>query len=91
MLMIRQFPDLVSKLPGISAHTFRRGLLFFSKGTGQRGRFPSVCHANSTAWKERDFVLIITRLLERFEMHDLHSLKIKFSLFFSCTAAWALY
>lgn len=93
MLMIRQFPELVSKLPGISAYTlFVRAYCSFLKGEKKgEGRFPSACHANFAAWRESGFVLSITRITERFEKHDLHSQKRKLSLLSSCPAAWVLY
>lgn len=93
MLMIRQFPELVSKLPGISAHTlFVRAYCSFLKGEKKgEGRFPSACHANFAAWRESGFVLSITRITERFERHNLHGRKRKLSLLSSCPAARVLY
>lgn len=93
MLMIRQFPDLASKLLGISAHTlFVRAYCSFLKvGAKGEGRFPSACHANFAAWRENNFVLTIMRIMERFGMDDLYGLKRKLSLLSSCTAAWVLY
>lgn len=93
MLMIRQFPKLVSKPPGISAHTlFVRAYCSFLKGEKKgEGRFPSACHANFAAWRESGFVLSITRITERFERHNLHGRKRKLSLLSSCPAARVLY
>lgn len=92
-LVIRQFPALVSKLPGISAQALlvRAYCSFLKEGGGRKGeRFPCACHANSAAWRESGFVLPITRIAARFEMRDLHGQKRKLPLLCSCRAAWAL-
>lgn len=93
MLTIRQFPDLVSKLPGISAHTlFVRAYCSFLRGRGEMGKEDFLVPVKPILQPgESGFVLSITRIMERFEMRDLHGQKRKLSLLSLCTAAWALH